>query len=294
METIEIKLPDDSMRDLYVYDSVKEPKGVILIIHGMQEHAMRYTHVIQIFNDNNYIVFAYNQRGHGQNAFDTHTMGQGKKDIFEECVLDAECICKYIKSAYPNIPLYVYGHSFGSFVTQRLMQICNLPAKWVLSGTTSGDAMLYKLAYVVAKLSAIKGKQKPATLIEKMSFDSYKKHFTDKNWLSRDPNVQKRFDEDELCGVPFPVSFYISLFSHLKRLNKGIKNIKKDTKVLLVAGTDDPVGNYAKGPSKLHSLYLKAGLDSHLKLYDKGRHELHNELNSQEVLNNVIDFYNLK
>lgn len=292
MKTLQLTL-DNNTRDIYYFDDVNDAKGVVVIIHGMQEHAKRYAHVAQFLNQNGYYVFTYDQRGHGQAAFDTSTMGVGQNDIFDECVKDACEVCKFVHENLPDLPISVYGHSFGSFVTQKLMQVCDIPTKWILSGTTNGDAALYKLAHIVAKICAIGGKQKQAKLIEKMSFGAYKKHFVDNNWLSRDKNVAIQYENDPLCGTPFPVSFYLSMFAHLKKLNRGIKNIPPNTKVLLIAGDDDPVGSYGKGPSRLHTLYIKRGIDSHLKLYPKCRHELHNELNFIQVLEDVVDFLNL-
>ena len=54
----------------YVYDKIKNPKAVVLIIHGMMEHAGRYYDFAKFLNDNGYIVVANDLRGHGHSAID--------------------------------------------------------------------------------------------------------------------------------------------------------------------------------------------------------------------------------
>ena len=78
----------------------------------------------------------------------------------------------------------------------------------------------------------------------------------------------------------------------MTKVNKGIKNINKDTKILLTCGSDDPVGAQSKLVRKLHKLYLKHNLDARLIVYDGARHELHNETNKEEVIKDVCEFYN--
>ena len=59
--------------------------------------------------------------------------------------------------------------------------------------------------------------------------------------------------------------------------------------ILLIAGGQDPVGNYGKGVKKVYDSYKKAGIqDVSMKLYPDDRHELLNELNKDIVYQNVL------
>ena len=71
----------------YVYDNVENPKAVVLIVHGMMEHALRYYNFAKFLNENGYIVIANDLRGHGHSAIDKK-YGYGEKDIFFESVQD--------------------------------------------------------------------------------------------------------------------------------------------------------------------------------------------------------------
>ena len=108
--------------------------------------------------------------------------------------------------------------------------------------------------------------------------------------MSRDINVWNEYHNDPLCGVSFPLSFYNNLFKNLRKLNKGIKNIAPDTKILIIAGDKDPLGNNGKSLIKLEKNFKKKGVNARLKLYKDCRHELHNELNKEEVFSDILNF----
>ena len=64
----------------------------------------------------------------------------------------------------------------------------------------------------------------------------------------------------------------------------------KTLPVLLFSGDMDPVGNYGKGVRAVHQRLLAAGCDARLKLYENGRHEMHNELQRDEVFSDLIAY----
>ncbi len=274
----------------YLFDQVSNPIGILQIIHGMQEHAARYFETAEFFNQHGYIVFVSDLRGHGKSAESVDKQGVSE-DIFPETVADQVKISQMLVARYPELPLYVFGHSYGSLITQRYIQVCDLPAKTIICGTTNGDNMLMKFGRVVAWFTRLKnGKHGKATLIEKLSFDNYSDGFSNGNWLTRDEEVFKKYQVDEYCGHPFPVSFYRSLFREVGKLNKNIKYIPTDLKIMLIYGDQDPLGGKGKLIQKLFNKYRKANLDVTIKGYEGARHELLNEINKDEVRQDILDF----
>jgi alpha-beta hydrolase superfamily lysophospholipase len=80
------------------------------------------------------------------------------------------------------------------------------------------------------------------------------------------------------------------LMKLLKYSNRSAwyKNLPK-LPVLLVAGADDPVGNYGKGPAKVYSELMLAGCSRvTLKLYEGARHELFNEYSREEFFGDIV------
>lgn len=274
----------------YVYDKIKNPKAVVLIVHGMMEHAFRYDNFARFLNDNGYYVIANDLRGHGHTAVDKK-FGMGEKDIFQETVQDEIVMLEKIKDAY-NLPVYLFGHSYGSMISQAIIQNTDIVEKCVLCGTANGSSGIMKMGGSFTKfLSLFKGDTAKAGVVENMCIKNYGKKFENGNWLTRDENVFKAYQEDEFCGGTFPFGFYKSMLTNMKKINAGINKIG-NKKIFLIAGEKDPVGSCGKQVVALNKRYLSNNIDSRVKIYPECRHELINELNKEEVYNDILDFYN--
>lgn len=276
----------------YFWDDVKNAKAVVQIIHGMQEHAKRYDHVAKELNKAGFIVFASDLRGHGETVGDVKFLGHTNGDIFKEIVEDQKIITKMLCEKY-NLPVYVLGHSFGSFITQRYVQECNLSKKAVICGSAYTKTALMKAGQIFAYITGFfKGNHTTAKFIESLSFGSYKKQFEDGNWLVTDKQVFEDYKADPYCGTPFPACFYKSMFKNVTANYKNLKNIDKEQKIFLIAGDKDPVGSNGKSVEKLFEVYKKNSVDVQLKLYKNDKHEILNGENKAEVIKDVIEFFN--
>ena len=282
---------NDLELNTYVYDNVENPKAVVIIIHGMQEHCLRYKNFAQYLNKNGYIAIASDLRGHGHTAISKEYLGYGEKDIFTEALTDQLNIINYANQTY-NLPIYLFGHSYGSMLSQVLIQLTPLVEKCVLCGTANGSSGIMKLGnFVVNLLKPFKKETSKGGIIEKLCIKSYGKGFERGNWLTRDEKVFDEYLKDEYCGGSFPFSFYRSMINNMHNANKGIQKIGSK-KVFLIAGDNDPVGSKGKQVKQLYKLYLKNNIDAKMKLYKGARHELLNETNKDEVYKDVVDFYN--
>lgn len=274
----------------YIFKDVASPKAVVQILHGMQEHGKRYEHFARYLNSKGYIVFVSDLRGHGESAISMELQGHHNGDIYEDIINDQIIISNTLNQMF-HLPLYVLGHSFGSFVTQAYMTRCHIADKIVLVGSAYTRNSAYKFGNFVAKMNSISMKNKPAKLIERCSFKSYAKKFPNGNWLTHDEDIFNRYTTDPYCGKPFPYSFYRSFFRGALNNYKEIDNIRPDTKILIVSGDEDPVGARGKLTSKLYDIYKKHNLDVTYKLYPGGRHEILNEPYRVDVYNYIIDFF---
>lgn len=281
-----------NQRGLRCYQAMpKKPDLIVVGIHGMQEHALRYEWLAEKFASNNIGFVMFDLRGHGKNILDNKP-GFDDGDIFENIVADYKLLISDLKSKHKGVKLVVLGHSFGSFIAQRLVKDNDGAVdKFVICGSSHMKNLLTGAGRVLAGLSRVfVGRESDAKLIEKISIRSYGKDFDDENWLSRDYKVWEDYKNDPLCGCVFPVAFYTSMFKGVRgnysRLNKKGKNAK----IFIIAGTKDPVGNFGTGVEKLANFYKKQGYTVVLKLYEDARHELYNEINKEEVFRDTLEF----
>ena len=69
------------------------------------------------------------------------------------------------------------------------------------------------------------------------------------------------------------------------------KNMRKDLPVMLISGSEDPVGAYGKGVTKVYERLKSAGVnDVMLKLYNGCRHEIHNDACKEDVIKDILQF----
>lgn len=273
-----------------VYDQVEDAKAVVVVVHGMMEHSGRYENFAQFLNKNGYIVITSDLRGHGKTAISKEKLGFGEKDIYNETLMDLQNIIVFAQEVF-RLPIYIFGHSYGSFLSQRLVQICPSIEKCVLCGTSNGSSAIMKLGGLVCSLlSPFKGKNGKGGMIEKMCIKAYGRKFKNGNWLTRDEKVFEEYQKDEYCGGSFPFSFYKSMIKNSNRANSGINKIGQK-KLFLIVGSADPLSSGGKHVTKLHKIYLKHNVNAKLKIYEGARHELLNETNKNEVYKDVINFY---
>ncbi len=272
-----------------LFENVKNPKAAVLIIHGMQEHCTRYTAFAEYLNAHGYIVVASDLRGHGQTMKNKNDYGKGEKDIFAETLEDQKLLIKFILNRY-NLPLYVFGHSYGSFLLQFLVQQVPEIEKAVLCGTTNGGQTMFRLGRrLVGVMKPFKNKDKRGGIVEKMCITNFGKNFERGNWLTRDTQVFEKYIADEYCGGSFPFSFYYSMLTNMVKANHGISRIG-NKKLFLIAGENDPVGQKGVQVKKLFKIYLENNINAKMKLYPQARHELLNETNKDEVYADVLNF----
>ena len=279
-----------------LWDNVKNPKGVVMIIHGMVEHTKRYENFANFLNKNGYITFAWDLRAHGKTVKNAEDVGKYSGDLFEDCVCDAMYFANMLNEKY-HLPLVVLGHSYGSFVLQRFVEVYQNFSLAIFSGSASmkGNASVSMGLMVARMIKAFKGKNAKAQAIYNLTFKNYGKNFENGNWLTRDDKIFEEYNKDEFCGNVCSANFYVSMFSNMKRMYQkdNLNQVVKDKPFLILSGDKDPVGANGVLVNKLKELYEKLGVkDVQMKLYKDARHEILNETNKEEVFDDIINFCN--
>ncbi|MGL5641828.1 MAG: lysophospholipase [Paraclostridium sp.] len=290
--------------DIYVYKYEPIEKeninGIVQISHGMSEEASRYKRFANYLTDNGYIVYINDHRGHGKSAENINRIGiLAQKDGIHCIVKDLNKLTKIIKTENNGLPIFLFSHSMGSFAAQKyIIDYSEDIDGVILSGTNGLHGIEVDLGFLVAKvMSKIQGREKKAYLIDKLAFGGFNKKFkpnkSEFDWLSRDFKEVEKYIENEYCGVVFSNGYFYDLFKLFKEI-RNINNLKKINSKLpiyIFAGDKDPVGKFGKGITKLYENYKKVGIENvEFKLYSGGRHEMLNEINKDEVINDTINW----
>jgi alpha-beta hydrolase superfamily lysophospholipase len=276
-----------------------KPRGIIQIVHGIAEYAARYDELATVFTEHGFVVVAEDHMGHGNSISEEIPQGCFA-DGWLTAVSDTYRLLQMTKEEYPDLPYIIYGHSMGSFMTRTLLYTypdAGLAAA-VLSGTGWMPKPVLKSGRAICLLEGRrKGWNASSPTIDKLMFGSYNKGYenprTPVDWLSRDEKEVDKYIADPLLGFSASIGLAREMLGGML-MNEEKENLEKMPKtlpVLFVSGDKDPVGGNGKGVRQTYEAFRAVGMqDVRIKLYPDARHELHNELNREELHADVLAF----
>lgn len=301
MKSSEFYFKGEENLDIHVYKwehEEIEAKAVVQIAHGMSETAKRYEYFAQELTKNGYIVYINDHRGHGKTAKDLDNVGYlAEKDGFNCLVKDMNTLTNIIKEENNDIPIYLFGHSMGSFASQRyIMEYGQNIDGLILSGSNGDHGFILNIAEKVIGFEIKKhGRRYRSKFIDSLIFGGNNRGFkhsrTDFDWLSRDEKEVDKYIQDPYCGVLFTTGFFYDFVKGLKELedSNNLKKVPQNLPIFILSGDRDPVGKDGKGVLSLRDRYINLGVkDVSCKLYKDGRHEMLNEINKDEVIKDIL------
>ncbi|WP_338751789.1 lysophospholipase [Bacillus sp. FJAT-52991] len=283
----------------WVDDEVK-PKAMLQIAHGMAEHIKRYHELAEHLVSMGFIVYGNDHRGHGRTGDKSGLLGFfAEQDGFERVVEDLKEINDHIHRTHPDLPVFMMGHSMGSFLVRRYLQRFPGTVNGVIvSGTGSDRGLLGKMGKILAKSEMRRrGKRAKSPLLNKLSFGDFNKKFSDIqtefDWLSRDREQVQTYIDDPYCGFIPTAGFFYDLLNGLEMIHKPeeVSRMEKDLPFFFISGDHDPVGDYSKGVLRVIDQYKQQGITNiDYTFYKEGRHEMLNETNRQQVIQDVTNW----
>lgn len=257
----------------YVWEATK-PRAIIQLAHGLGEYATRYQWLASQLTTAGYTVYADDHRGHGQtglghNGGDHTKLGNLGPGGMRATVDAVHQLTTVIRSENPGLPLVLLGHSWGSFLSQILVNrysdeydalILSGSALRMFGHTNTGD--------LNAKFTHLGS--------------------TGYEWLSRDPAVVTAAASDPLMFVANGMKLF-GIRDSLRLLGKPAKNLENDLPVLIQVGSNDVVGGVKSNELLAQAYLTRSGLsDVELIVYTGGQHEIFNETNKDEVVADTL------
>lgn len=289
--------------NVIIWETEKEPIGVLQIVHGMAEYIDRYDNFAKYMTEQGFNVIGHDHLGHGHSVSDEHDYGffaeeNGDKIIIE----DMHSVTQYAREKWEELPNFILGHSMGSFcLRQYLTKYSNDVFGAIIMGTgwiPSSAALLGKT--IATNTCKSKGSHTVNPLLIKLTLEPYNKPFaparTNCDWLSRDEKQVDLYVNDKLCGFDFTAGAYKDFFAILEKIakNRQLIGMRKSLPILITSGSVDPVGG-KKACEKLNAQYKRCGIDDvTLKLWENDRHEILNELDKSDVYRYIYNWLKSK
>jgi acylglycerol lipase len=244
-----------------------EPKAILLVVHGLAEHSGRYMNVVNHLVPSGYAVYGLDHIGHGKS--------DGERVYVERFQDYTTTLKKYfdmIRKWQPEKPIFLIGHSMGGLISAAYL----LEHQGELSGAVlSGpgikvpDNISQATIFVGKLLSIIMPK---AGLIQ-----------LDAEGVSRDPKVVDAYINDPLVYTGKTTArLCAELLKTTQRVTDQATKIRLP--IMIIQGSGDKLVD----PSGAQLLYDLVGSgDKMIKIYDGFYHEVFNEPEHEQVLNDV-------
>jgi alpha-beta hydrolase superfamily lysophospholipase len=278
-------------------DELVTPKAILQLAHGMAEHCARYSHFAKRLAQNGIIVYANDHRGHGKTGEKSGLFGHFQDEKgFERAVTDLKEINEFIHFNHPDLPVFLMGHSMGSFLVRRFVQrFQGVVSGVIISGTGGDPGVSGKVARKIVKAQINKfGKKTKSPLLNQLIFGNYNKKIklpkTKFDWLSRDEKEVQKYIEDPYCGFIPTTGFFDDLLYGVELIHQAeeIDKMEKELPLFFISGDQDPVGKNTKAVISIMNQYKKHGMKKiEYKFYKEGRHEMLNEMNRDQVISDI-------
>lgn len=261
----------DGVRIVYdVWTPDIEPRGVVVLSHGLGEHARRYDHVAQRFGEAGLVTYALDHRGHGRSG--------GKRVMvrnMSEYTGDFGWLANTAAAENPGLRRIVLGHSMGGGIVFTYgvdhpddydLMVLSGPAVAAQTGVSPVKILLGKAV----------GSWLPNLPIEDL----------DDNAVTRDPEMLAAYRNDPLVyHGKIPAGIAKALLLVGETMPQRARALTAP--LLVVHGAEDHIVS-ASGSERL--VECAGSSDVHLKIYPELYHEVFNEPERQRVLDDVTSW----
>ena len=246
------------------------PKAVVVLAHGLGEHARRYDHVAQRFGEAGLVTYALDHRGHGRSG--------GKRMVvrdISEYTADFDSLVAVATRAHPGLKCIVLGHSMGGGIVFAYgverpdnydMMVLSAPA-------VAAQELVHPAVAFVAKILGVVA---PGLPVQELELSA----------ISRDPAVVEAYNNDPLVyHGRVPAGLGRALLQVGETMPQRAPSLSAP--LLVVHGAADrliPVD----GSQRL--VECVGSTDVELKIYPGLYHEVFNEPERAQVLDDVVSW----
>lgn len=239
-----------------------EVKAVVCIVHGHGEHSGRYNHMVDYFVPKGYVIFSFDQRGHGK------TTGQrGHAKSMDVLLNDVDEFVDMARKLWVDKPIFMLGHSMGGNIAINYV----LQRQPAINGLIATSSYL-KLAFAPPAWKVALGKFM-AGIIPSLSQPTG----LDASTISRDKSEVDKYVNDPLVHSKMSAALFVAL---TKGGEYAIANADKlNVPTLIMHGSGDKLTSYAGSEEFVRNSGGKAEFKGWPEVY----HEAQNDYGKEEV-----------
>jgi len=284
----------------WIYSPITKPKAIVQIVHGLGEHSRRYLHLILRLTEAGLVVCADDHVGHGKTALDGETWGDFGNKGYMTTVEDERSLYNLVKADYPDLPFIMFGHSWGSMIARVYAahygsDMCGL-------AICGAPAVFKNFLDLKEKTTPYIEQGRDDEVVEEFiikGFSNFTERYenvqTPNDWIATDANVVADHAADPLNNF---AAFNVRLLHDLSEAmwviqgKEWASKIPVNLPVYNISGDMDPAAGYGEGTYTITRwLYETGHKNVTTKVYSGYRHEIHNEPDiREEVENGIIQF----
>lgn len=255
-----------------ISSSGENARANIVFVHGLGEHIHRYDTWAGLLNREGIGFTGVDLPGHG--------LSDGARGFIKDYSVTDEMIEILLRSAastFPEIPVFIYGHSLGGGIVLDYLVRESPAVKGAIVTSPwlklSFEPSKFKLALASVMKSILPGLIQPSGLVVEH--------------ISHDPEVVEKYKSDKLVHDKISVSLFTSAMNAGNYALTHASNLK--VPLLLMHGSDDQICS----PEGSREFASKTPL-AELKIWQGGYHELHNDTLKNEVFEYLMKWINSK
>lgn len=272
-----------------------KPLAVLQLAHGMCGCKERFLPFMTFLSEHGVICVANDHRGHGESVLKPEERGYMYSGGYVALVEDMKVLTDRMHSDYPDLPVFILGHSMGSLAVRTYMKSYDDAVSGViLCGSPSRNPMSSAGLVLSRLLSLFNGGRMRVGVIQRLTSWSYNRRFAGEGynaWTCSDVSVRKESAANPSCTFDFTANAMYALMAMMKETysDAGWKVGNPGMPIYFISGGDDPC---MRNEGSFHaSVQHLAGLgyrDVTSVIYPGMRHEVLNETGKEEVWNDIL------
>lgn len=271
-------------------------RGIVQIVHGMNEHKERYFDFMDYLAGEGFLCAIHDNRGHGGSVRSPEDLGfmyTNGGEGFVEDIAQFNMIVRNMCTPVP--PCFLIGHSMGSLGARCFLKKYDTYIDGIiLSGSPSYNMYSGIVSRVESAVFAKYSERYRCRKIAKISDKIFNRGLGDvpHSWICTQEDVVYKFNADPLCSFTYTLNGYravLYLIHETYNRHGGweVKNPKLP--IRFVSGADDAVMVSERDFIKsVHFLRDRGYTSISYKLFDGMRHEILNEKNNQAVYRDIV------